>query len=208
MTATALLIPREGTPDLASSPQGFARAAEALSRGRGPFAIDTERASAYRYDDRVFLLQVRRAGAGTFLFAPEGHRAELRRCLEPVLGGAEWVLHAAPSDLPSLHALGLRPATLFDTELAGRLAGFERVNLAAMVEELCGYALAKGHGAEDWSRTPLPQDWLDYAALDVELLLDLAEALAEILDRQGKLSWLEQDCAAMLAAPAPQRGWS
>lgn len=70
-----------------------------------------------------------------------------------------------------------------------------------MVEELCGYALAKGHGAEDWSRTPLPQDWLDYAALDVELLLDLAEALAEILDRQGKLSWLEQDCAAMLAAP-------
>ncbi|MEJ4100493.1 HRDC domain-containing protein [Corynebacterium mastitidis] len=208
MTATALRAPREGTPDLALSPSDFARAAEALSRGRGPFALDTERASAYRYDDRVFLLQVRRAGAGTFLFAPEGHRVELRRALEPVLGGAEWVLHAAPSDLPSLDALGLRPSALFDTELAGRLAGFERVNLAAMVEELCGYALAKGHGAEDWSRTPLPQDWLDYAALDVELLLDLAEALAEILDRQGKLSWLEQDCAAMLAAPAPRRHWS
>ncbi|KQB86517.1 HRDC domain-containing protein [Corynebacterium lowii] len=99
----------------------------------------------------------------------------------------------------------MRPSRLFDTELAARLAGYERVNLAAMTEELCGYSLAKGHGAEDWSTTPLPQEWLAYAALDVELLLELAEALAEILDQQGKLTWLEQDCAALIADTTPPR---
>ncbi|WPF65219.1 MULTISPECIES: ribonuclease D [unclassified Corynebacterium] len=209
MSARPLLAPREGTPPLLRTPEEFRHAAHALARGRGPFAVDTERASAYRYDDRVFLLQVRRRGAGTFLFAPEGHRAELREALSPVLDGAQWVLHAAPSDLPSLLALGLRPGSLFDTELASRLAGFERVNLASMTEELCGYTLAKGHGAEDWSTTPLPQEWLAYAALDVETLLDLAETLTEILDQQGKLSWLEQDCAALIATTAlPQRRWT
>ncbi|KQB85444.1 HRDC domain-containing protein [Corynebacterium oculi] len=209
MSASPLLTPREGTPPLSDTPEDFARAAAALARGRGPFAVDTERASAYRYDDRAFLLQVRRRGAGTFLFAPEGYRSELSAALVPVLNGAEWVLHAAASDLPSLLALGLRPGRLFDTELASRLAGFARVNLAAMTEELCGYALAKGHGAEDWSTTPLPAEWLTYAALDVETLLDLADALAEILDSQGKLPWLEQDCAALIAATAlPERRWT
>lgn len=205
MNAKPLLVPGEGVPPLARTPEEFRQAAARLAHGRGPFAVDTERASAYRYDDRIFLLQVRRRGAGTFLFAPEGHRDALREALSPVLNGAEWVVHAAPSDLPSLLELGLTPGLLFDTELASRLAGFTRVNLAAMTEELCGYSLAKGHGAEDWSTTPLPLDWLTYAALDVEFLLDLAEALAEILDSQGKLAWLEQDCAALVATTQPPR---
>ncbi|MBC3185427.1 HRDC domain-containing protein [Corynebacterium sp. zg-331] len=208
MGASLLLAPKEGTPPLAQTPEDFVRAAAALARGRGPFALDTERASAYRYDDRVFLLQVRRRGAGTFLFAPEGHRQELHDALAPLLGGAQWVLHAAASDLPGLAMLGLRPGELFDTELASRMAGFDKVNLAAMTEAICGYSLAKGHGAEDWSTTPLPPEWLAYAALDVGSLLDLAEALAEILDAQGKLTWLEQDCSALVdSATPPARCW-
>lgn len=156
-------------------------------------AIDTERASGFRYGDRAFLVQIRRRGCGSLLIDPEGQRDAVRDAFGPVLNDLSWVIHAAASDLPSLAMLGLYPAGLFDTELAGRLAGMERVNLAAMTEEILGITLAKGHGAEDWSTRPLPDAWLDYAALDVEWLLELAEAMAEILDASDKLDIAHQE---------------
>ena len=191
--ASDLLQPREGTPPLLSTPAEFEAAADVLAGGTGPFAIDTERASGFRYDDRAFLIQIRRRGAGTFLFDPESFRPELSRTLGPVINKQEWIIHAAATDLPSLGWLDLRPGKLFDTELAGRLAGFEHVNLASMVEQIFDLHLRKGHGAEDWSQRPLPDDWLNYAALDVEMLPELADVMAEMLDQQGKLGWAEQE---------------
>ncbi|MEZ2121171.1 MULTISPECIES: HRDC domain-containing protein [unclassified Corynebacterium] len=191
--AVPLTSPTEGTPGLIDHAPGFNGAAELLAAGRGPIAVDTERASGYRYDERAFLIQLRRRDTGTILLDPEGMRRELRAALAPVLNSAVWIIHAAPSDLPCLSKLGLYPADLFDTELAGRIAGMERVNLAAMVEDVLGYTLSKGHGQEDWSTRPLPADWLDYAALDVELLNELAEAMTEILDNKGKLDWAVQE---------------
>jgi ribonuclease D len=126
--------------------------------------------------------------------------------LAEALAGTEWIIHAASQDLPCLAELGLRPTKLFDTELAGRLAGFERVALGTLVELLLGYHLEKGHGAADWTRRPLPQDWLDYAALDVELLIPLRDELEEELAEQGKLEWaLEEFEALRTAPPAPPR---
>lgn len=188
-----LLQPRDGVPPLLSTPAQFEASADLLAGGSGPFAIDTERASGFRYDDRAFLIQIRRRGAGTLLLDPESFRPELSRALGPVINGQEWIIHAAATDLPSLAWLDLRPGTLFDTELAGRLAGFEHVNLAAMVNQIFDLNLLKGHGAEDWSHRPLPDNWLNYAALDVEMLLELADVMAEILDSQGKLRWAEQE---------------
>lgn len=188
-----LLQPRDGTPPLLSTPTEFEAAAEVLANGTGPFAIDTERASGFRYDDRAFLIQIRRRGSGTVLLDPESFRPELTRALGPVINNQEWIIHAAATDLPSLAWLDLHPGMLFDTELAGRLAGFEHVNLAAMVEQIFELHLLKGHGAEDWSKRPLPESWLTYAALDVEMLLGLADVMAEILDSQGKLAWAEQE---------------
>lgn len=189
----ALTTPRDGIPRVLSTPADFHAAASALAAGQGPVAIDTERASGFRYDDRAFLVQLRRRDVGTFLLDPEGVRGEFTTAFAPVLNGADWIIHAAPSDLPSLAWLGLYPGTLFDTELAGRLAGFDHVNLAAMIENVFDVHLAKGHGAEDWSARPLPEDWLAYAALDVELLLELADTMAEVLDAQGKLEWASQE---------------
>lgn len=98
------------------------------------------------------------------------------------------------------------PDRLFDTELAGRLAGFPRVGLGAMVENVLGFALEKGHSAVDWSTRPLPEPWLRYAALDVELLVDLRDALEKELDRQDKLDWAHQEFDAIASAPpAPPR---
>ncbi|MGB2921160.1 MAG: ribonuclease D, partial [Mycobacterium sp.] len=105
----------------------------------------------------------------------------------------EWILHAADQDLPCLAEIGMRPTTLFDTELAGRLANYDRVNLAAMVQRLLGLQLTKGHGAADWSKRPLPADWLNYAALDVEVLVELRDAIAAVLSEQGKSDWAGQE---------------
>lgn len=184
---------------LATTPEEYQRAADALARGRGPFAIDTERASAYRYDDRAFLVQIFRRDAGTFLLAPEGHRNELQQALAPVINGGDWIVHAAPEDLPSLAELGLFPGTLFDTALAGRIAGYDKPNLGAMVEEFCGVQLEKGHGREDWSEVPLPQEWLEYAAEDVLYLNELAEAQAELLASTGKLDIADEEFAFIVA---------
>jgi ribonuclease D len=121
--------------------------------------------------------------------------------LGEAISDAEWVLHAATQDLPCLREIGMVPTRLFDTELAGRLAGFPRVGLGAMVENVLSFILEKGHSAVDWSTRPLPEPWLRYAALDVELLVDLRDALEKELDRQGKLEWARQEFEAIAAAP-------
>lgn len=194
--ATPLLTPAEGVPELCVSADEIAGAARQLAGGSGPFAIDAERASGFRYSNRAYLVQIRRAGAGTALIDPVNHGGSPIDTLEPVaqtLADDEWVLHAADQDLPCLAEIGLRPGKLYDTELAGRLAGFERVNLAAMVQRLLGLQLMKGHGAADWSKRPLPDEWLNYAALDVEVLLELRHAIAAVLEEQGKTEWAAQE---------------
>ncbi|MGK5451438.1 HRDC domain-containing protein, partial [Streptomyces radiopugnans] len=200
-----LLEPRGGIPPVTATPEALAGVVEAFAAGRGPVAVDAERASGYRYGQSAYLVQLRRAGAGTALVDPVG--CPDLTALGEAIGDAEWVLHAATQDLPCLRETGMRPTRLFDTELAGRLAGFARVGLGAMVENVLGYSLEKGHSAVDWSTRPLPEPWLRYAALDVELLVDLRDALEEELERQGKLEWARQEFAAIAAAPpaAPRK---
>jgi ribonuclease D len=196
-----LLEPRDGTPDPVETEAALATAVAALAAGTGPVAVDAERASGYRYGQRAYLVQLRRAGAGTTLIDPM-HCPDLTT-VDEALAGAEWVLHAASQDLPCLLEVGMRPRRLFDTELAGRLAGFERVGLGTMVEQVLGQSLEKGHSAADWSTRPLPREWLTYAALDVEVLIELRDALEAELRRQGKLGWAQEEFAALVAAPPP-----
>ncbi|MFD3568846.1 HRDC domain-containing protein [Streptomyces sp. NPDC058667] len=199
-----LLEPREGVPPVVETEDALAEVIAAFAAGRGPVAVDAERASGYRYGQRAYLVQLRREGAGTALIDPVG--CPDLSGLGDALAGTEWILHAATQDLPCLRDIGMLPTSLFDTELAGRLAGFPRVGLGAMVESVLGYALEKGHSAVDWSTRPLPEPWLRYAALDVELLVDLRDALEKELDRQGKLDWAHQEFDAIAAAPpAPPR---
>ncbi|MGW0750715.1 HRDC domain-containing protein [Streptomyces sp. NPDC002587] len=199
-----LLEPREGIPPVVADAAALAEVVAAFAAGTGPVAVDAERASGYRYGQRAYLVQLRREGAGSALVDPVG--CPDLSSLGEALTGTEWILHAATQDLPCLREIGMVPTSLFDTELAGRLAGFPRVGLGAMVESVLGYALEKGHSAVDWSTRPLPEPWLRYAALDVELLVDLRDALEEELDRQGKLEWARQEFEAIAAAPpAPPR---
>ncbi|GGZ88522.1 3'-5' exonuclease [Streptomyces echinoruber] len=197
-----MLEPREGIPPVIADEASLAEAVAAFAAGTGPVAVDAERASGYRYGQRAYLVQLRRQGAGTALIDPVA--CPDLSALGDALAGTEWVLHAATQDLPCLREIGMIPTRLFDTELAGRLAGFPRVGLGAMVESVLGYVLEKGHSAVDWSTRPLPEPWLRYAALDVELLVDLRDALEKELDRQGKLEWARQEFDAIAAAPPPE----
>ncbi|HEX4686001.1 MAG TPA: HRDC domain-containing protein [Nocardioides sp.] len=186
-----LLELRDGLPPLTETPPALDEACRALAAADGPVAIDAERASGYRYSSRAYLVQLRREGAGSFLIDPIGF--DSLRPLQEALADTEWILHAATQDLPCLTELGLAPASLFDTELAGRLLGYPRVGLATLVETLLGYRMKKEHSAADWSTRPLPQPWLEYAALDVELLIELRDVLARELHESGKDEWARQE---------------
>jgi ribonuclease D len=188
--------------------EGYLEATAAIASGTGPIAIDAERASGFRYSQRAYLIQIFRRGAGVFLFDPPavGDFAELNE----VIRDEEWVLHAASQDLACLREVGLDPTRIFDTELGARLAAFPRVGLGTVVEELLGVHLAKEHSAADWSTRPLPQSWLVYAALDVELLVDLRDALETVLAAQRKTGIAAQEFQAVLdreAKPPREDAW-
>jgi ribonuclease D len=197
-----LLEPREPIPDVVSDAVRLAEAIGDLAEGTGPVAVDAERASGYRYGQRAYLVQLRRHGSGTVLIDPIG--CPDLSGLDATLADTEAVLHAASQDLPCLAEVGYRPKRIFDTELAGRLLGFPRVGLATLVEEILGLRMEKGHSAADWSTRPLPDAWLKYAALDVEVLVELRDALAQQLDEAGKREWAGQEFAAVLAARPPR----
>jgi ribonuclease D len=196
--APLLREPADGLPAPLTTGEDLADLVRRMRAGTGPVAVDAERASGYRYSSRAYLVQLRRAGVGTALVDPIALPA--LTALNDAIGDAQWILHAAPQDLPCLAELGMAPQVLFDTELAGRLLGDERVALGRMVEQHLGVRLEKGHSAADWSVRPLPHEWLVYAALDVELLIPLRDALVAELDAHGKLEWAEQEFEAELRA--------
>jgi ribonuclease D len=190
------------------SREDYLAAVAAIAAGSGPIAIDAERASGFRYSQRAYLIQIFRRGSGTFLFDPPaiGSFTELN----DVIRDEEWILHAASQDLSCLREVGLDPTRLFDTELGARLAGLPRVGLGTVVEELLGIHLAKEHSAADWSTRPLPQSWLVYAALDVELLVDVREIMGTMLADADKATIAQEEFAAVLARdlkPVREQPW-
>ena len=195
-----LLELRDGLPPVVETEEALAKTIAAIASGSGPVAVDAERASGYRYSARAYLVQLRREGSGTALVDPIAF--DDLGALQEAIGDTEWILHAATQDLPCLAEVGLRPTTLFDTELAGRLLGYPRVGLATLVETVVGRSLRKEHSAVDWSTRPLPEPWLEYAALDVEALIELREALGRELEETGKAEWARQEFAHLVNAIA------
>jgi ribonuclease D len=205
---TPLLHPAAGIPPVIDTEAAFQSALKELAGGTGPFAFDAERASGYKYSARAYLIQIKRSGGGLHLIdpIPFGPHHPCFLALNEMIQGVEVILHASTQDLPCLREVGISPNLLFDTELAGRIAGLARVGLGPLLENIMGVSLAKEHSAVDWSHRPLPEDWLNYAALDVELLIELRDAMYQLLVDSKKLSWALEDFAAIISAPpAPPR---
>ncbi|KFI45474.1 ribonuclease D [Bifidobacterium bohemicum] len=195
-----LAEPRGGVPEVTDDLEGFDRACAALAAGTGSLAADAERASGYRYSHEDWLVQFKRTGSGIWLLDPvmlTKMGADWNRFNQAV-GETTWILHDALMDLPGFADIGLRPKALFDTEIAARILGVRHFGLAAVTERYLGVTLAKEHSAADWSYRPLPRDWRDYAALDVELLIELETAMREDLEKSGKMQWAEEEFAYAL----------
>ena len=180
---------------------------DALS-GVEQVAIDAERASGFRYSQKAYLIQIAVRDLGIWLVDPVAD-VDLAKLATP-LNAKTWLLHAATQDLPCLAELGFYPAGLIDTELTARVAGLERVGLGSVCEALLEIELAKEHSAADWSQRPLTQEMLDYAALDVDVMFELWEALEKLIDEAGKTSWLQQEFTHLLdfkPKPALEEPW-
>lgn len=199
--ADLITTPAQGVPPVTDTAKGFAQACELLGAGSGPVAVDTERAASFRYSSRAYLLQFRRENCGTFLIdpLPFSDFSPLRQAL----ADTTWVFHAADQDIPCLLELDLRPPRIFDTEVAAQFLAFDHIGLAAVMRQVLGKDLAKEFSAVDWSTRPLPIEWLTYAALDVELLVELEQVLADRLEQEGKTSWAQEEFAHICAMDAP-----
>jgi ribonuclease D len=205
ITAIPLLAPAEGVPKIIADEKTFENALRDLANGSGPFAVDAERASGFKFSARAYLIQIKRHGGGLHLIdpIPFGPKHRLFIELNELLQSDEVILHASTQDLPCLRELGINPKKLFDTELGGRIAGLPRVGLGPLLESLMEVSLAKEHSAADWSQRPLPQEWLNYAALDVELLVELREKVYGLLASANKWEWASEEFQAILDAPPP-----
>ena len=201
----ALTAPAGGTPPLIDTESAFKKAVEEIVQGEGSIAIDAERASGFRYSARAYLIQIFRRNGGLHLIDPIALAGSpFIATLNQLFSDTEVVIHASTQDLPCLRDFGLNPAQLFDTELGARIAGLGRVGLAPLCESLLDISLAKEHSAVDWSTRPLLPEWLDYAALDVVVLVDLKDRIEAILSENSKLDFAHQDFAAILKAPEPR----
>lgn len=194
-----LTAPGGGTRKIIESEAQFSQALQDLAGGSGPIAIDAERASGFRYSPRAYLIQLKRRNGGLHLLDPIALRnSPLIEKLSKLISENESIIHAGSQDLPCLREFGIFPKKLFDTELGARIAGFPKVGLAPLCENLLEISLAKEHSAVDWSIRPLRSEWLDYAALDVAVLIDLRDKVEAALRDSGKLAWAEEEFAAAL----------
>ena len=172
-------------------------------------AIDAERASGFKYGQSAYLVQIL-TNEVAYLIDPKALSETVLLKLAKVTNDSEWILHSATQDLPCLNELGLYPAKIFDTEVAAKLLGFEKIGLASLVERYTGVELKKEHSAADWSLRPLTEEMLEYAAQDVYYLHELREKLMDELEQAQKMVFAEQEFEFLLSfkpKPAPANPW-
>ena len=173
VTSTPLNEPRLPT-FLVDSESDLSKVIDALQKHEGPICIDAERASGFRYGQKAYLIQIAIPEDAIYLIDPTPkYSKEAWSAFTKEVNNKPWIIHAASQDLSCLAELALVPTKILDTELASRILGLPKVALGTITEHYLGLKLAKEHSAVDWSTRPLPKSWLDYAALDVDVLFDL-----------------------------------
>lgn len=167
-------------------------------------AVDLEADSMYHYKEKVCLIQMC-ADGHTVVIDPL-HLTDLSP-LKPIFADTTTckVFHGADYDIRSLHRdFGICIANLFDTQLASVYLGYKETGLEAVVADRFGIELNKKYQKKDWSRRPLPEDMMAYAASDVVYLIPLAIILMRELKKQARYTWVEEECALLSKVRAPE----
>ena len=169
-------------------------------------ALDTEASSFHRYAERICLIQLSTRDT-TWLVDPLALPD-----LEPLgkaLAGAntEWVIHDADYDLRMLKRAGdHRVLRVFDTMVAAELLNEPELGLAANLKKHFGVTLDKRFQKADWSKRPLPEDMLAYAAMDTTYLIGLRDILKKKLEDMGRWGWAEEEFAHLVGIPYAETG--
>ena len=160
--------------------------------------LDTEADSLHHYFEKICLIQIA-IGDEVFIVDPLGADPSP---IIAALAQKRLLFHGADYDLRLLAAAyAFHPqGEVFDTMLAAKLLGREQIGLAALLFTHFGITLDKGGQKSDWSRRPLLEKQLRYAAADVSHLSPLAHLLAEELNQMGRIEWHRESCQAMVAA--------
>lgn len=178
-----------------------------LSKSNSPIALDAERASGFRYGQRAYLLQIAIKDSCIYLIDPVAeYEADVWKEFLEAVSSKPWLIHAASQDLPCLTEMKLKPSQILDTELAARLIGLPRVALGTLTEHYLKLKLAKEHSAVDWSERPLPETWLNYAALDVDVLFELWDEIEKDLEvnQKSEIAKAEFDFLLIPSTKAPK----
>lgn len=176
----------------------------------GPLAADTEFLREKTFHARLCLVQL---ADDDWIACVDPLSGIDSRPLWQRLGDLELTLHAARQDLEViLSTAGRLPGMIFDTQVAAALVGYPaQIGYARLVKELLGVELPKHHTRTDWSRRPLKQAEIEYAADDVRFLAEIRAILTSRLERLGRLDWAVEDNAALLEPtlyePSPQTAW-
>jgi ribonuclease D len=191
-------------PTLVTTPGGLDELVERLMAA-DRYALDTEFHREKTYWPHLALVQMAWNGGadgsgGVALIDPLA--VDIAPLAKLLAGPGLMVAHAAEQDLEVLEqACGRVPTRLYDTQIAAGFAGHATSSLAVLSQVFLGREVPKGDRLTDWRRRPLTDSQLAYAAADVDHLLDLADAITVVIERDGRLLWAEEECEALLARP-------
>jgi ribonuclease D len=173
------------------------------------YAIDTEFHRERTYYPKLALVQLKWGDEVALVDPLAVDMSSIARLFaSPALA----VFHAAQQDLDVLtHAVGVVPARMFDTQLAAGFTGYSTPSLTSLLHAELGVSASKGDRLTDWLRRPLTADQQQYAAGDVDHLLELHDRLGARLDGLGRLEWALDACEELRTRPTgaadPEQAW-
>lgn len=198
---------RDDAPTLIAGPGEIAAVADAL-RGAGWFALDLEFVSEGRYIPELCVVQVAWPGPEPGVALIDAIDAPLEPIFEVIASpDIEVVAHAGRQDLALLATrFQVIAANFWDTQLAAAFAGIgEQVGYARLIKDLCDAQIDKGPQFTDWAARPLSERQLRYAADDVLFLRQVWPVLRDRLAARGRLAWVAEESAALVAEVTTRR---
>lgn len=173
--------------------------------------FDTEFVSEHTYRSQLCLIQV---AAGDVLAVIDTLKVQE---LEPF-----WrlmtdpkrttVVHAGREEMGFiLHAIGERPAHLFDVQVAAGLVDHDYpAGYASVVRRVLGQPTNKGETRTDWRKRPLTPAQIEYALDDVRYLDAIWKTLETRLEDRGRTAWMKEEMLTWMdevAASFTRKRW-